>query len=207
MHLALQLAGIALIMVAAGHVIRPERGRDGVWLIAKVMGSLALTAVECIVTFVLFLVGTGALVYQITALAPSVDESAIYTSFSVSTEHLMVPVLIVLCMTGISAAWAHRKLARRIPWLRRSAAHSQLEEYFIQWSTIYLSVYQLVFNELTHAADKVHEIDGIKVVFDGVLNPDNLNLTMLPLLFSVWVAIVMGNMAAKHDAARAAAAH
>ena len=35
-------------MVAAGHVIRPERGRDGVWLIAKVMGSLALTAVECI---------------------------------------------------------------------------------------------------------------------------------------------------------------
>ena len=61
-----------------------------------------------------------------------------------------------------------------------------LIEYCIQWSLIYVTVYQSIFNNIA----KIHTITKmIKTV--RILNPDLLVVIVLPSFISIWIAVVL----------------
>ena len=61
-----------------------------------------------------------------------------------------------------------------------------LIEYCIQWSLIYVTVYQSIFNNIA----KIHTITKmIKTVH--ILNPDLLVVIILPSFISIWIAVVL----------------
>lgn len=61
-----------------------------------------------------------------------------------------------------------------------------LIEYCIQWSLIYVTVYQSIFNNIA----KIHTIiKMIKTV--RILNPDLLVVIVLPSFISIWISVVL----------------
>lgn len=61
-----------------------------------------------------------------------------------------------------------------------------LIEYCIQWSLIYVTVYQSIFNNIA----KIHTITKmIKTV--RILNPDLLVVIVLPSFISIWISVVL----------------
>lgn len=176
------------VIFLAGVLLRPRQGTRGPRLILRVLGGLLLTAVECLTVF-----ACGAFLFVIAGLIAVATESQVnpFDTFTFSPSELMIPALAVLGMTGTLAAWIHRKLVIRFPRLNLTPEETDFSEYLIQWTTIYLTVYQLVFETVADAANELKNATGVQVVADVALKPENLNLTILPLLFSIWVAIAI----------------
>ena len=64
-------------------------------------------------------------------------------------------------------------------------------EYYIQWVTFYLVVYQIVFNGFSSVLKALLENQSIEHYFSVILSPSNINLVMQPVLIASWVAVVM----------------
>lgn len=67
----------------------------------------------------------------------------------------------------------------------------EIGEYFIQWITIYLAVYQFFFDGLQDLLGLLIAVDTAKEAFNIVLSPRNVNLVMQPVLISTWILVVM----------------
>ncbi|GFZ26705.1 SA1002 family membrane protein [Lactobacillus corticis] len=60
-------------------------------------------------------------------------------------------------------------------------------EYYIQWTLIYVTVYQVAFSEL--GSDAIKKITKINA--SNLLDPSILVLFILPALISSWIAVVL----------------
>lgn len=111
-------------------------------------------------------------------------------------------LLIVILLTAI-VHYCWRQLFQQFcPLLRLSGDDYEISEYFIQWMTIYLAVYQFFFDGMRSI---VVLIDGAKTAdeaFAIILNPSNINLVIQPLLISTWIVIVMEKLRARQEEAR-----
>ncbi|WP_438823431.1 SA1002 family membrane protein [Bacillus gaemokensis] len=58
----------------------------------------------------------------------------------------------------------------------------EVAEYFIQWKTIYLTLYQLFFGVFINSAN------SLKNIFSNFENPDYVVFALLISLLSVWIA-------------------
>lgn len=101
--------------------------------------------------------------------------------------------LLLLTCTIMGAALLNTHL--RI-FLRKHFKFLQLEqddfdiiEYFIQWSTIFLAVYQFIFTGLQSAVQLIESAQSAERFFNIFLNPQNINLVMQPILISSWMTI------------------
>lgn len=63
-------------------------------------------------------------------------------------------------------------------------------EYIIQWSLIYVTVYQVVFDNLITSVNFFNN-KQLTIEKLDITNPADLILLVLPSLISVWVAIVL----------------
>lgn len=70
-------------------------------------------------------------------------------------------------------------------------------EYYIQWSLIYITVYQVVFAEL-RGADEL----SLQKLSENVLDPASTIIIVLPVLMSVWVAIALVKLRARYHRER-----
>ncbi|HDR7793323.1 TPA: hypothetical protein QCY19_001894 [Bacillus luti] len=61
----------------------------------------------------------------------------------------------------------------------------EVAEYFIQWTTIYLTLYQLSFGVF------INKEKSLKSLFSEFENPDYIVFALLISLLSVWISIVM----------------
>lgn len=60
-------------------------------------------------------------------------------------------------------------------------------EYYIQWSLIYTTIYQVIFNDLSKSSKYM-----IRIVAESrIINPDYLIMALFPALISTWIAIVI----------------
>ncbi|APT84166.1 SA1002 family membrane protein [Corynebacterium aquilae] len=181
------LLAALFVVTFVGILIKPRGGTRGPILVLKVFAQLLLTAAECIlfILLIISIIGTTFWIFYLTTdTGPDPD-------LSFSPDTVMLPTLAVLAITGASAAWAHRHLTRIWPALQPSEEETEMAEYVIQWSTIYLTVYQLLFQTLSDSARALADSEGIKVIIDTALNPNNINLIIMPLLFSVWMALAI----------------
>lgn len=59
-------------------------------------------------------------------------------------------------------------------------------EYYIQWTLIYVTIYQVIFENLK----KVKDID-VYIKVGNLLNPDVFVVMILPSFISAWIAVIL----------------
>ena len=94
--------------------------------------------------------------------------------------------LLLAALVVLSGLFLYEGLKKVNKYHQISEITLTLIEYCIQWSLIYVTVYQSIFNNIA----KIHTITKmIKTVH--ILNPDLLVVIILPSFISIWIAVVL----------------
>lgn len=101
----------------------------------------------------------------------------------ISLGNLFMLLAVCIILSGIFLFWGMRLAAR---FLKFSTTTLTLVEYYIQWSLIYVTVYQVIFANIKN----IKEItDFIRI--GNFLDPDDIVVLLLPSFISAWIAVVL----------------
>lgn len=100
------------------------------------------------------------------------------------TSSLFSMILLIAVFTGIILYHLLKMVQRKLDW---PITAMTLVEYYIQWTLIYITIYQVLFNDFVKSSQKM-----LRVAQDSmVINPDLLVIALCPSLISTWIAIVL----------------
>ncbi|HJF11711.1 SA1002 family membrane protein [Corynebacterium falsenii] len=104
----------------------------------------------------------------------------------------MLFFIFVIIFLGAMVHFLFREFLIKHGWIFRFRDDDYvINEYLIQWSTIYLAVYQFMFDGVKNVAKELVASDNTQEIFNIVLSPENINLAVQPLLICSWIALVM----------------
>lgn len=127
-----------------------------------------------------------------------VNAAITYFINSLKVSHLLITIFIIIFIVAILQYYL------RIP-MRKASVFSLDDddylicEYLIQWTTIYLAVYQFLFAGLKSLTKFTLEVKDVSDIFSTIVSPDNLNIVIQPLLIAAWIAIVMEKIRVNRD--------
>lgn len=107
------------------------------------------------------------------------------------TGSFLMGVLIVILLSALVHFALRRKMKQKFSLLKLSEDEYEICEYFIQWVTIYLAVYQFFFDGLHKIFLRISNAQDVSQIFDVLLSPTNINLLLQPLLITTWIVVVM----------------
>lgn len=115
---------------------------------------------------------------------------------------LFTGTLIIVLLAGALLFAACQPLLRR---LRVSMQTLTIVEYYIQWLLIYVTIYQVVVDQLSGVRGLIGDVElerEVQGYLATVLDPSFLIVLLLPVLISVWVAVAIAKLRidADHDA-------
>ena len=100
------------------------------------------------------------------------------------TSSLFSMILLIAVFTGIILYHLLKMVQRKLDW---PITAMTLVEYYIQWTLIYITIYQVLFNDFVKSSQKM-----LRVAQDSmVINPDLLVIALCPSLIPTWIAIVL----------------
>lgn len=131
------------------------------------------------------------------------DESASVSIDEISKfkggNFLLLLLVLILCTAMLQ--YGLRNVAYRRWWrFRLHEDDYDILEYLIQWMTIFLAVYQFMFDGMREALTFLDGTHSARSFFNIVLSPNNINLVIQPLLISSWVTVAMEKLRRKADA-------
>lgn len=97
---------------------------------------------------------------------------------------LFIVILLIAVANGILLYWFNVWAMTKF---KIEKEVQTLCEYIIQWSLIYITVYQVVFDNVVSAITT----RGIKNMNIDIANPADLVILVLPSLISVWIAVIL----------------
>lgn len=107
------------------------------------------------------------------------------------TGNTLLAILIFILLTAVTQFKIRKFFLRKIPFLQMELDEYEICEYFIQWMTIYLVIYQFLFDGLKEITKFVSDVSTADNVFAVMLSPENMNLVIQPLLIASWIVMVM----------------
>lgn len=109
--------------------------------------------------------------------------------------------LLLLTLLIMGASLIHvrirTKLRGRLRVFQLSEDEYDIIEYFIQWLTIFLAVYQFMFDGLQSVVVFLDSAQTAQEFFNIVLSPRNINIVVQPLLISGWMTIGIEKLRAR----------
>ncbi len=183
----LALVVIPLIFFVLGRTIYAGQSREFAFL-------------TVFLSFITLLVGNAVLLALIAAvmiLVSVVTEDVLPTDIEILNfvdSNFSRLLLVIFCMIFISAIFlflARRPLLRRFPLFQMTLDDYEICEYYIQWSTIFLAVYQFVFQGFTSLSQEIVGATNVAEKFSLVFTPTNINLIVQPLLIASWITVVL----------------
>lgn len=117
-----------------------------------------------------------------------------------SGANLLTYIFVLIFLTAFAQyGLRHCKPIRERRWFTLGDDEYQIIEYFIQWITIYLVIYQSFFDGLSSLVMLAQQdATTIQEVFSIALAPQNLNLVLQPMLISSWVLVVLERFARRN---------
>lgn len=90
---------------------------------------------------------------------------------------------IMVIISGIMLYWGLKVFRKFFPL---SNTVLTIIEYYIQWTLIYITIYQVIF-------DNIRKIPSISsyIKIGNILDPNLFVVTILPSFISVWIAVVL----------------
>lgn len=145
----------------------------------KIVKAFAFVGLETFLGCVLF--ESLVLIFFITPLGQVLNNGI---------EGLFSVILIIAILNGIILYWLNRFLNVKF---RISSQVQVLCEYIIQWGLIYVTVYQVMFDNflsiLKNENFKASDISNLNLT-----DPSDLIILVLPSLISVWIALVLSRL-------------
>lgn len=198
-----QLVVVLILLYVIGTIVYRGRGEEKyafLWVL---------------IHFVLLLVSSGVILLVLTlamllfwaavdlVLQPESYDLAAHTSVAellgrFPTGTFLMGLLIFILSAAIIHYLLRRRVLRRFPLLSLDGDDYEICEYFIQWMTIYLAVYQFFFDGLNRFVELLSTAQDAAQVFDVFLTPTNINLVLQPLLITTWIVVVMEKLRARH---------
>lgn len=102
---------------------------------------------------------------------------------SVSLGNLFLLLAIFVVFSGIFIYWGMRLAARVFKF---STTTLTLIEYYIQWSLIYVTLYQAIFSNIKRISSITHFIR-----VGNFLDPNLAVVLILPSFISAWIAVIL----------------
>ncbi|MDD6920201.1 MAG: hypothetical protein PUI85_03220 [Eubacteriales bacterium] len=133
--------------------------------------AFAFVAVETIIGIFLFAI-----------LNVFIFGSEIGQLFSDTLGNLFIVILNIAIINGIIVYWIIRLV---VPKLKINDRVIMLSEYIIQWSLIYITIYQVIFDNLI-PKESLREIDKLDIT-----TPTDMMIFVLPALISSWIAVIL----------------
>lgn len=100
---------------------------------------------------------------------------------------LLILIFSTAIVSFLLRGWRRRK---KNLWVLNEESY-EIGEYFIQWITIYVAVYQFFFDGLHDIVSLLSTAETAKEIFNIALSPRNVNLVAQPILISTWILVVM----------------
>lgn len=97
-------------------------------------------------------------------------------------DSLFLIILIIAIINGIIIYWIMRFLIYKF---KIEIQVITICEYIIQWSLIYITIYQVIF-ENAFPKEMLKNIDNINIT-----TPNDIIILVLPSLISAWIAVVL----------------
>ncbi|MBP2057766.1 hypothetical protein J2Z60_000938 [Lactobacillus colini] len=107
----------------------------------------------------------------------------IQTDVNLKLGNLFTLLGILVIISGILLYWWLRIFHHIFPL---STTTLTLIEYYIQWTLIYVTVYQAIFSNVTKITKVVHYI-----TVGNFLDPNLFVVVILPSFISVWISIIL----------------
>lgn len=107
----------------------------------------------------------------------------IHTDSSLKLGNLFILMGILVVISGIFLYWGLRGFNHFFPL---STITLTLIEYYIQWTLIYVTVYQAIFSNIKKVTKVAHYI-----AVGNFLDPNLLVVLVLPSFISAWIAVVL----------------
>lgn len=99
-------------------------------------------------------------------------------------------ILVIAIINGIILYWLNRFLNVKF---KISSQVQVLSEYMIQWGLIYVTVYQVMFDNFLSVLKSEHfKASDISAL--NLTDPTDLIILVLPALISVWIALVLSRL-------------
>lgn len=192
---------VVAVMVVAGRII--FRGSDDLrqFAVLRVLGSfmgvMLVNALIMLLCIGVSLVVELALIWCI----PSWNGMFFTADGRLAAHNLLLYLFLIIFVTAFIHYGLRRPLLSRLPLFALDEDEYQLFEYFIQWITIYLVVYQCFFEGFQDFATWAELADGatIRAIFSIALSPQNINLIVQPLLISSWILVVLERFARRNS--------
>lgn len=185
----LAIAVIALIFYAIDHLVYRGQKDLSPTTFLKVLFNFLFMLVTSAVCLLLVM---GAILVGLVLLDRTFDgvsQERVLESIN-GTEMLFF--IFVIIFLGAMLHFLFREFLIKRGWIFRFRDDDYvINEYLIQWSTIYLAVYQFMFDGVKNVAEELVASSNTQEIFNIVLSPENINLAVQPLLICSWIALVM----------------
>lgn len=195
------------LLLAMGRLVYGKRSGVKKWTFVKVsayfIGLLVSNAILFIAVFAICLAAIASLLYFVPEELWQESQNSADTVITLGAKFPTVTVMLLLLLVIFTVSLLQvllRKLVLRIlPQWRMSEEEYEISEYLIQWLTIYVVVYQMLFQSIRSLGDLLPEITDWQNSFQVLLSPENINAVIQPLLIATWIAIVLEKLTLRHQ--------
>lgn len=167
-------------------------------LIYKRNNEKKLTFIKVILNFFLIIVTNAIIIFLFLGsifgimLLFSSDDESLFIREKFPTVQFLLILLIVIISVAILQFVLRKRFLKKFIFLQLDVEEYEICEYYIQWVTIYVVVYQFLFDGISSIFKILPELNlDHSYMFSVILSPNNINLVIQPLLISTWILIVM----------------
>lgn len=198
---------VLALLYLVGHLTYRGDGTKSYEFLKVLAHLLLLFASNAVLFVVITLVSCAAYVaLDRTVLDPTSYDTLLSTSQNLGTAlgkfrggMFLLILLILIFTTAIVQFLIRRFFGRHLPLWTLNEEGYEIGEYFIQWITIYLAVYQFFFEGLRDLMSLLLTSEELSETFSIVLSPRNINLVLQPVLISTWITVVMEKLRLRHQ--------
>ena len=164
--------GVLVLLIAViGYMLRVEKERRFDFL--KAFGVILVQMFAGFVFIALFF----AVIFGLNVMTQSQDAPL--------TEGLFSVAALAIALAGVVLYFVLRLQMRFVPVSMTSLT---IIEYYIQWSLIYITVYQVVFDNLLAKALNIQSlVDGAV----SITEPTAVMIIVLPALMATWISVIL----------------
>ncbi len=166
-------------------------------LIYKKKEEKHYTFLKILINFIVIMISNAILMlflaiitFTFFMLIPESEE--VDLNYRLPTVQILIFILIFILITAILQFLIRKKLFKKYSFLKLDLEDYEICEYFVQWVTIYIVVYQFLFEGLSQLINLIPEFKkDYAQLFSVILSPQNINFVIQPLLIATWILVVM----------------
>ncbi|MFW0110854.1 SA1002 family membrane protein [Rothia sp. P5766] len=213
MTFVIQLIVLLSLLYLVGRLSNPKKFRDSnddysfITVLAHMLIILVTSALILSGQIIILLAGLALYTWctQDPAAPVPLEDDMLnvgFSSYKFDGGNFLLGIAILILITAIVHFWVRAKFFERFPRHSPDMKEIEISEYFIQWLTIYLAVYQFIFDGLKNAFSFVDTPENTAAFFNIALTPQNINLVLQPLLIASWITLVISKirLQRKHEA-------